>query len=85
MMMGELYTGDNIPDEDTGYENRNFANHIYMMKKPLDYNKLLKNHNSFFKTLIKNLGLKKDNVEKLKYETYLISNMFFKHQYQRAS
>ena len=26
-----------------------------------------------------------DNVEKLKYETYLISNMFFKHQYQRAS
>lgn len=82
---GELYTGDNIPDEDTGYENRNFANHIYMMKKPLDYNKLLKNHNSFFKTLIKNLGLKKDNVEKLKYETYLMSNMFFKHQYQRAS
>lgn len=83
---GDLYTGDNIPseDKDNGYEDRNFVNHIYMMKKPLDYNTLLKNHNNFFKTLIKNLGSKKSMIEDFKKIMWTQSSLFFKQQYQRA-
>lgn len=50
---GKLYTKKNIPKEfaDKGYDHRSFINQIYMMKKPLNYSNLMKNHNSFLMNL----------------------------------
>lgn len=81
---GELYTGDNIPDEDTDYKHRNFANMMYQIKKPLNYLQLVKNNKSLFLDL-KKKDVKPKVIQYLPKAMWLVSNTFFSKQYQRAS
>lgn len=64
---GKLYTKKNIPKEfvDKGYDHRSFINQIYIMKKPLNYSNLMKNHNSFLLNLYTELkkGIDEKNLQ----------------------
>lgn len=81
---GDLYIGNNISDEDIDYKHRNFSNHMYQIKKPLNYLPLIKNN----KSLLNDLKKKKINnkvIDYLSQSMDLVSSKFFSIQYQRAS
>jgi len=52
------FTNQNIPDKD--YKTRTFLNHIYKIKKPINYSKLVKNNNDFMLKNKKYTNLQKD-------------------------
>ena len=52
------FTNQDIPDKD--YKTRTFLNHIYKIKKPINYSKLVKNNNDFMLKNKKYTNLQKD-------------------------